>query len=89
MRGRLRQAETPTEIWLAVEVSMVIDENDVRRANRRAALLRKAGFAAVATVAGEQATAGAMRSANETPVLVVQNGSHEFWEDALIVALQA
>lgn len=85
VRGRLRKGEG--EVWLAVEVSSVVDVNDVRRASRRAALLRKAGYAAVAVAAGEQWTEGALDEASETPTLLLQNGRKQNWEEALALAL--
>jgi len=85
VRGRVRNREG--EVWLAVEVSAVVDANDVRRASRRAALLRKAGYAAVAVAAGEQLTDGALQEAHETPTLLVQDGRRQNWEEALALAL--
>jgi hypothetical protein len=86
VQGRLRHAETPSEIYLAVEVSAVVDVNDVKRAYRRAMLLRKAGYTAVAVVAGQDATAGAQKAAQESPTLLLQNGSKYNWEKAVAEA---
>jgi hypothetical protein len=70
-------------VWLVVEVSAVVDRNDVERAQRRAAALRKAGYPAVATVAGEERTEGAQEAAQSAGVLFLQNGGQQNWEDAL------
>ncbi|RMG53484.1 MAG: hypothetical protein D6723_07010, partial [Acidobacteria bacterium] len=40
VHGQLRDAAEEQEVWLAVEVSSVVDEGDVERARRRATLLR-------------------------------------------------
>ena len=45
--GEPRRHSDAAEIWLAVEVSSVIDQHDVDRAERRAILLRKAGYRVV------------------------------------------
>ena len=74
-------------VWLAVEVSSVIDSHDVERAGRRADALRKAGYRAIPTVAGERVTAGAEKKASAGNILLVRDGGVRFWEDALKAAL--
>lgn len=86
VRGSLRQADAP-EVWLAIEVSAVIDRHDVERAERRAAMLRKVGFRVVPTVAGQDMTEGGESLAAERAVFVVQNGRKQHWEAALARAL--
>ncbi|WP_297635893.1 hypothetical protein [Caldilinea sp.] len=84
VEGQARTGAAPTDkIYVAVEVSAVIDENDVKRAQERAALLRKAGFRVVPAVAGEDVTEGALLAAQEAAVLLVQNGTKQNWERAL------
>ncbi len=83
VRGRPREAGIGDELWLAVEVSKVVDRIDVERALRRAAMLRKAGFLAVPVVAGEGHTLGSDEAARETGVALVQDGMLHFWEEAL------
>lgn len=58
VRGRLKNAADSNFIWLAVGVSSVVDKNDVERAYRRAALLRKAGLTTIPTVAALDITEG-------------------------------
>jgi len=82
IRGRPRHRDSTPEIYLAVEVSGVIDRSDVERAVRRAALLRKADVLAVPAVAGEKVTAGGFEFAQEQSVLLLQDGSRSFWPDA-------
>ncbi len=86
VRGSLRQADAP-EVWLAIEVSAVIDRHDVERAERRAAMLRKVGFRVVPTGAGQDMTEGGESLAAERAVFVVQNGRKQHWEAALARAL--
>ncbi len=83
--GKLRQPSPPEEdeVWLAVEVSAVIDSQDVERAQRRANLLRQAGYRAVPIVAGEGVTPGANQRLQDAPVVLLLDGRIEGWERAL------
>jgi uncharacterized coiled-coil protein SlyX len=83
LKGSPRQRPEVPEIWLAVEVSAVVDRTDIDRAERRASLLRKAGFPALPVAAGEEATRGAEDSAALQKVILVQDGQVSFWEEAL------
>ncbi len=84
IQGRLRRPEQAAEeVWLAVEISAVIDQGDVERALRRAALLRKAGFPAIPVVAGESLTQGATEAVRDAPVAVLLDGKTMGWETAL------
>jgi multidrug efflux pump subunit AcrA (membrane-fusion protein) len=87
VRGRPRHLPDAPEVWLAIEVSAVVDRNDVRRAQRRAALLHKAGYPVVPAVAGEEVTLGGKEEAHDGRVLLVQDGHRQFWEEALQQAL--
>jgi len=77
-----RRPELP-EVWLAVEVSSVVDLYDVERARRRAELLRRAGFRAIPAVAGEHITLGAEEEARDSGVVLIQDGRVSLWEEAL------
>jgi hypothetical protein len=83
VRGRPRPQPEAPEVYLAVEVSAVIDRRDVERARRRADLLRKAGYRTIPAVAGKELTQGAEDQAKEHRVPVVQDGSVTLWEEAL------
>jgi hypothetical protein len=83
LRGNVRQHPDNPEVWLALEVSAIVDRLDVERAQRRAALLQKAGYMAVPAAAGEEATAGGAEMARVNHVLLVQNGRQPYWEEAL------
>ncbi len=84
VRGQLPRQQGGEEVWLAVEVSNVIDENDVVRAVERAGLLRKAGLRAVPVVAGRVVASGDVASLLETQrVASLLNGSRSGWEQAL------
>ena len=83
LRGKPRQAMAVAEIWLALEVSAVVDRIDVERAQRRAALLRKAGYGAVPAVAGEEVTHGGEQAARTECVVLLQNGRRQYWDEAL------
>jgi uncharacterized protein YoxC len=74
VRGRWRALPEAPEVWLAVEVSSVVDEGDVARAWRRAHLLRRAGYRAIPVVAGERIVPDAEASARAQTVGVIQDG---------------
>ncbi|PJB71349.1 MAG: hypothetical protein CO096_09890 [Armatimonadetes bacterium CG_4_9_14_3_um_filter_66_14] len=81
--GVPREAPASSEVYLAVEVSGVVDRTDVERASRRADALRRAGFVAVPAVAGEGVTAGAEAFAESQHVALVLDGVVRQWERAL------
>jgi len=95
MRGQPREQREIAEVWLAVEVSAVVDRGDgsaesprsVERAVRRAGHLRKAGYVALPAVAGEQATDGAKDAAQRDGTLMILDGSVAFWTEALNLAM--
>ncbi len=77
------------DIWLAVEVSGVIDKHDIERAVERAGLLRKAGFRAVPVVAGHSMADEALAyEIAAQGVAALLNGSRIGWERALADTLQ-
>jgi hypothetical protein len=83
VRGRPLSAPEAPEVWLAVEVSAVVDTHDVARARRRAELLRQAGRRAIPVVAGERATLDAEAEARQHHVVVLQDGRVFLWDEAL------
>jgi TolA-binding protein len=89
VRGRARQRPDGPPIWLAIEISAVVDREDVNRAVARAALLRAAGLPALPVVAGESTTEGADAEAAAQCVAILQNGSGELWDEALVAWLPA
>ena len=70
-------------VWLAFEISVVVDQKDVERAVRRSEILRRAGFTGIPGVAGESLTQGAEMLADEKKVVVVTNGKMDHWTEAL------
>lgn len=83
LRGRLRDHPERPEVWLAVEVSSVVDKWDVERAKKRAALLGKAGLRAVPVAAGLQILPEAAHKAEIDGVTVITDGSIADWDQAL------
>lgn len=81
--GQPRQRPEMGEVWLALEVSVVVDETDVTRAGRRADLLRRAGYRAIPVVAGTNITREAELEVQRQRVLVLRDGRELFWEEAL------
>ncbi len=84
VRGKLPGQPDQPDIWLAVEVSVVVDSHDVDRAERRAAALRKLGLRTIPVAAGEVATEGAIEQARDHGVLLLQDGRSRFWREALL-----
>lgn len=60
-----------------------MDTEDIERAVGRATMLRKAGYAAIPTVAGREATSIAEEAAQGQGVLLIRDGRADFWEQAL------
>jgi len=87
VNGRPRHLTEAPLVWLAVEISGVVDRHDVERAERRAGYLSKAGYTALPAVAGERATEGAETLAQEKGVLLILDGGASLWEQALEQAL--
>ncbi|MDW8325262.1 MAG: hypothetical protein RMK99_01745 [Anaerolineales bacterium] len=82
--GRLRQPQVSAqaEVGLAVEVSAVIDRDNVKRAQQRAALLRKIGYQALPVVAAEGVTQDATEALRDSPVVLMLDGRSQGWEAA-------
>jgi len=83
--GQPRVRPEMGELWLAVEISSVVDRGDVKRAEQRATALRRAGYRVVPVVAGERLTQGAEEESRERRVVIVRDGQVHFWEEALNV----
>ncbi len=83
VRGQLPKKRGGGEVWLAVEVSNVVDLNDVERAIERAALLRRAGLPAIPVVGGKRLTRGAAASVAERRVVLSKGGELVGWEEML------
>ena len=83
VKGKLKQQPEAEDVYLVVEVSVVIDKNDVERAQHRAKLLQNIGFQAIPVVAGEKMTEGAEVSARTNGVAIVQDGGKLLWNEAV------
>ena len=70
-------------VWLVVEVSVTVDQSDVRRALERAELLRRVVTNVVPVVLGDQVTEGARTLTEEERVVVVRNGHIIGWQEAI------
>jgi hypothetical protein len=80
--GKLK-APAADVVYLALEASLTVHENDVRRVGERAALLRRLGLRVVPVVAGEEVRPNAAATAQATAVAVLDNGRSHGWEEAL------
>jgi hypothetical protein len=83
IRGKVRTHPELPDLWIALEISTQVDDYDVVRAQRRAAILRRLGYASVPAVAGEEVTDAGELSAQVANVIILQNGSIRFWEEAV------
>jgi len=81
--GQPREQPRIPDLWLAVEISAVVDQGDVERVRRRATYLRRAGYRVIPLVAGERATLGAEDEARRHQVAVMQDGRVFLWQEAL------
>ena len=81
--GQLRESPGGPEVWLAIEISSVVDSNDVDRAWRRASLIRRVGPLVLPVAAGERATAGAETAARDQNVVLMTDGQAQFWDVAV------
>jgi seryl-tRNA synthetase len=86
LRGRAEIEGQACEAYAVVEVSVMLAEHDVERAARRAALLRKKGWKAMAVVAGEEADPRLIEKAAQAGVAVLEDGRQFNWEQALAKA---
>ena len=87
--GKPRSVQDAPQVWLAVEISGVIDRHDVERAQRRARHLSKAGYMALPAVAGEHITKGAEEIVQKEGVLMILDGWTSSGEQVLEQALAA
>ncbi len=86
LNGRLRQAPpdlADREVWLAVEVSLTIEDEDVERACEQAKYLQKAGYCAIPVVAGRDIYMSADNLARSSSVAMLLDGRAYLWEEAL------
>lgn len=80
--GRPRGKAEGEEVWLAIEVSTVVDRADVERALRRATLLRRTGHPVVPVAAGLSATEGAENDASFCKAALLKDGKGVRWDEA-------
>ncbi|GIW95686.1 MAG: hypothetical protein KatS3mg110_3727 [Pirellulaceae bacterium] len=85
--GKPRNRPEVEEVWVAVEVSSVIDTTDVERVMRRSRLLARSGRPVVPVVAGKEITRAADEAARTEKVAVVRDGRISNWGEALTAAL--
>ncbi len=81
--GQLRASPGGPEVWLAIEISSVVDSNDVDRAWRRASLIRRVGPLVLPIAAGDRTTSGAETAARDQNVVLMIDGQAQFWNAAV------
>ncbi len=86
VKGRAMVSGVRQETFAVVEVSVTLDQSDIERAARRAALLRKKGWRALAVASGEEISAPLIENAARLGVAVMQDGRQFNWPEALAAA---
>jgi hypothetical protein len=86
LRGKTRPPASVDEVYVALEVSVTIRDEDVDRVRDRTVLLRRSGLRVVPVVAGERIEPAAQEVAKATAVAVLLNGSQQGWDEALATA---
>ena len=81
--GQLRESPGRPEVWLAIEISSVVDSNEVDRAWRRASLIRRVGPLVLPVAAGERVIPEAATAARDQNVVLMTNGHAQFWDQAV------
>ena len=81
--GQLRTSPDRPEVWLAIEISSVVDSNDVDRAWRRAELIRRVTPLVLPVAAGDRVTSGAETAAHDQNVVLMTDGQAQFWDAAV------
>lgn len=86
LSGRADVGGRKDDVFVVVEVSVTVDATDVERAARRAALLRKKGWKAIAVTAGDDAADELISLAAYRGVAVLRDGQEFNWPQALAAA---
>jgi flagellar motor protein MotB len=86
LRGKVPPPASQDEVFVALEASVTIYVDDVERAWKRAALLRRLDIPVVAVVAGEAIERDAETYAQANAVAILQDGKRLGWEQALTAA---
>ena len=81
--GQLRASPDRPEVWLAIEISSVVDSNDVDRAWRRAELIRRVTPLVLPVAAGDRVASGAETAAHDQHVVLMTDGQAQFWDQAV------
>jgi hypothetical protein len=86
LRGRVLMDEQWQDLYVVAEVSVTLDFDDLRRAARRAALLRKKGWKTLALAAGQVAGEGVIDHGATLGVAILLDGVQHHWDEALAKA---
>jgi hypothetical protein len=81
--GKVKHHLNRPNVWVAIEISATINTNDVTRARQRADILCSIGYPTVAVVGGEACALDAITLAQQTNVVVIQDGgTMTGWDEA-------
>jgi hypothetical protein len=88
LAGRLRREDGGSAdlVYIALEVSVTVNKDDVERVGKRAALLRRCGLRVVPVVAGERFARTAAADAVAHTVAILRNVGGQGWDEALAAA---
>lgn len=89
-KGKVKHHPDRPEVWLAIEISTMVNVEDVTRARQRADLLCQAGYPTLAVAWGEECSHAAADLAQQTKVIVMQDGgTMTGWNEALATIFPA
>jgi hypothetical protein len=72
--GKVKHHLNRPDVWVAIEISATINTNDVTRARQRADILCQAGYPTIAVAGGEECSLDAIALAQQTNVVIIQDG---------------
>jgi len=81
-KGKVKNHPNHPEVWIAIEVSATVRTNDVTRARQRADILCQAGYPTIAVAGGEECSLDAIALAQQTNVVIIQDGGQMTGWDA-------
>ncbi len=89
-KGKVKHHPDRPEVWLAIEISTMVNVEDVTRARQRADLLCEVGYPTLAVAWGQECSHAAAALAQQAKVIVMQDGgTMTGWDEALAALFPA
>ncbi len=84
-KGKIKYHPDRPDVWLAIEISTMVNIEDVTRVRQRADFLCQAGYPTLAVAWGPECSHAATDLAQQTKVVVMQDGGTlSGWDAALV-----